>query len=221
MSTKDYFPEAVSLADAPKLQEAYAQELILRDEIPIDLKTIGGAAIHSRGNMVTVSIAILDANSFKVKESGIVSEKVKFPAIPTCEGFREGHVLVDIIDRFEMPQLFMIQGHGICHPRKFGLASHVGLAMDMPTIGVSNELQAGKKTTRDRRNVVLINDSVCGESIRYTPATPPLYVSPGHKITLKTAVKLVKKTMNGPLPEPLKVARGELQKKMLKQFNQM
>jgi len=218
MSAKKYFPNTISLADAPILQEEYAEKLVLRDEVPIDLNTVGGAAVHSRGGRVTVSIAILDAKSFEVKEKDIITENIKFPAIPTCEGFKEGRVLVDVINRFETPQLYIIQGNGICHPRKFGLASHVGLALDMPTIGVTNQLHCGVKDTRDGRNVVLINNEVCGEIVRNTPASPALYVSPGHKITLETSVMLVKKMMRGPLPEPLKVAREEMQKKMLEEF---
>ena len=213
---EEYFPTNLTIKDATEMQEDLAQEITLRDDIPFDLKTIGGAALYSRGDLVMSSIAILRTNSFKsfkVEEQSVITEKVSFPAIPSFEGFREGKVLADTILRFKNPDIFMIEGHGINHPRKFGLASHVGLALDLPTIGVSKDILSGKVEVKDSTQFIIENGELRGAVVRKKPNSVPLYVSPGYKISLDTSVDLVKRSMKGAFPEPLKVARENLLKK--------
>jgi len=216
-----YFPNKITLAEASAMQEEFSKDVVLSDEIPVDLKTIGGAVIRSIGESVTASIAILDFEKMKVKADTIVEEKVAFPAIACFKGFREGKVLADAITRFDIPDVFLIYGHGINHPRKFGIASHVGLAMNISTIAVSRELLCGKVTYRDSKKVILDNEEVIGEVVRYEPSSLPIYVSPGNKITMDGAVRIVKKTMKSVLPEPIKVAQEKLNKKLLSQIKNL
>lgn len=211
-----YFPKNITLNEALDMQEELAEQLELVDDIPVGIDKIGGAAMYCRGNSVTVSVAVLSFPSLNVKEKEVITEEMKFPAIHTCEGFREGKVLVDAIKGLDVPPLYMIDGHGINHPRRLGLASHVGLAMDMSTIGITRGLICGKVERMGEKEVVVENDEVYAEVVKQKPGAVPFYVSPGNKITLDTAVDITRKTFVGPVPEPLKVAHEELQEKLLK-----
>lgn len=212
----EYFPQNISINQAIARQEELACQVVLRDEVPFDLKDVGGAMLHSRGNIVTAGIAVLDFKTLEIKKKDVVTEKVSFPVMPSCEGFREGKVLSNVITRFDIPDVFMIRGHGIAHPRRFGLASHVGLAMNIATIGISNQLMSGTVRVVDGKEVIFEGGDICGEVVKKEENALAWYVSPGHNITLGTAVEIVKKTFKSSMPEPLRVAQDALQAKLLK-----
>jgi deoxyribonuclease V len=98
--------------------------------------------------------------------------------------------------------VLMVNGHGVMHPRSFGLASHVGKIMDQPTIGVAKRLSPGKYkfNVESRTKYILLNNEIVGAYIQGK------YISIGHKISLKTAIEVVLKTSIFKMPEPIRKA---------------
>ncbi|MFO7872521.1 MAG: endonuclease V [Candidatus Undinarchaeales archaeon] len=215
---KNYFPHDIKITDAAELQEEFAEQLVLEDKIPVAIKSIAGISVYSRGDQINVSICILepepDFTDFKVKEKEVITKKAKFPAVPAFEGFRDGKIIVDALKRLGVPQLLIIEGHGIDHPRGFGLASHIGLALDCSTIGVSQDLLGGDVKSQGGQEFVLKDGEILAKVVKKEVGSPKFYVSPGNKITLDTASKLIKKSMVSKVPEPIKIAKSNLLKEM-------
>ncbi|MFH1424095.1 MAG: endonuclease V [archaeon] len=212
-----YFPQNIMVNDALALQEQLAEELVFEDRIPVNMDRIGGAVMYCRGNSVTVSVVVLGFPDLVVKKKEIITEKMKFAAIPSCEGFREGKVLADAIKSLDMPPVYMIDGQGINHPRGLGIAAHVGLALGISTIGASRKLTFGQIENRDGTEYVVENDEIRAQIVKQKMGSAPIYVSPGNKITLETAVSITKKCFSASqIPEPIRIAQEALQEEVLK-----
>jgi len=207
---KKYFPESISITKAAELQTQLSEDILLDDSLTADPKTIGGVAIYSRGDNVTVGLSVLDAEKKIVQETEVINERVRFPALPGCEGFREGKVVADAINNFDKAELFIINGHGINHPRRFGIASHVGLALDIPTIGASLQLMCGKIIEEDEGKYIYDNGEKVGKIVRKSLGDPDVFVSPGHKVSIESAARIVEKMIVSKIPEPIQVAQKKL-----------
>jgi deoxyribonuclease V len=138
--------------------------------------------------------------------------EVTFPFVPGLFFFREGPVITKALSRLKfVPDVFIFDGHGIDHPRRIGMASHMGVMLDMPTIGCAKKLLIGKldplgNEVSDTAAIYLGNEEV-GKAVRSRENVKPLYVSPGHKIDVETSVKTVIDLLRGyRLPEPLRLA---------------
>ncbi len=218
MEDQNYFPSGITITEAAELQKKFAEQIVLKDLFPAEIKTIAGAVFYSRNDLINASVYLFEVDpglkTFKLKDSKIISEKTSFPAVPSFEGFREGKVVCDILKDFDLPDILMIDGHGINHPRKFGIASHVGLALDISTIAVSKDMLAGKIKNIGGKELVFEGDSLVAQVVKKSAGSMPLYVSPGHKITLETSVKITRQCMKSFVPEPLKIARENLIKNL-------
>ena len=202
---EDLFPQNLTLENTKQFQENLAESLVLQDDFSKDFNTIGAAALHTRGEFITVSAAIFNTDSdfkkFEIADERVVREKAQFPAVPGFESFRDGAILTKILRGFTKPSLFFIQGDGINHPRKLGLASHVGLALDIPTIGISRDVGSGFIKTVSGKDVIFENQEIRGAVIK--KGRLKIYVAPGHKISWETALDLTKKCTRSIFPEPL------------------
>jgi deoxyribonuclease V len=159
-------------------------------------------------------IVVLRTDDFQVVERrGAVAES-HFPYVPGLLSFREAPVLLKAFARLESkPDAVMCDGQGIAHPRRLGIASHVGLWLDCPTIGCAKSkltgrfsepaLEAGSRSPlRDR-------DAIIGSVVRTKKGVQPVFVSPGHRIDLESAVHWVLATCRRHrLPEPTRLAHN-------------
>ncbi len=128
---------------------------------------------------------------------------------PGLFGFREGPLLVKAASRLRSkPGIFLVEGHGLAHPRRFGLACHVGIALDKPTVGVARRLLYG---SLEDSMIVDSDGTVLGQLVRVTGRKRPLYVSVGHKINLDSAVRIVRLSLRffPPYPSPLRTAHQD------------
>ncbi|MFX1453014.1 MAG: endonuclease V, partial [Promethearchaeota archaeon] len=134
-----------------------------------------------------------------------------FPYKPGFFIFREGPPILEIVLKLNiMPDVFLINSHGICHPLGIGAASHIGILIEKPTIGVAQNILCGDaappKNLGDISPIFLKN-KIAGYAFLTQLNTKPIYISPGHLITLETAIKIVKNTIKAyKLPEPLRLA---------------
>lgn len=127
----------LSEEEAVQLQQELARQVIAEDGLA-DVKYVAGVdvAYSKHSDKLIAAVVILEADSLKIAESVVVEDSVRFPYIPGLFSFRE---LPPIIQAFQQiktpPQLIVCDGQGLAHPRRFGLASHLGVLFDMPTIG--------------------------------------------------------------------------------------
>jgi len=139
-------------------------------------------------------------------------DKVQFPYIPGLLSFRELPVILKAVDRLsEWPDFFMVDGAGMAHPRFFGLACHLGVVSGCPSVGVAKSRLVGTHDplpeARGSRVPLLVGGRVTGTVLRSRSGVRPLYVSPGHSVSLETSADLVLASCTRfRLPEPIRAA---------------
>jgi deoxyribonuclease V len=145
----------------------------------------------------------------------------KFPYIAGFLSYRESPAVIEAYSKLEnIPDLLILEGSGILHQRKIGMASHVGLLIDKPTIGITKTLLCGE--VKDGK--VIVDKEVLGFELKTKEHGNPIYVSPGNKITLDKSLEIVKKLIKPPhkLPEPLHLAHryaNKIREKLEKKIN--
>jgi deoxyribonuclease V len=168
------------------------------------LEAIAGADVSFTMDDDAVAAAVvLDLNTLEILEQKTRKVELPLPYIPGFLGFREADAVVSVINMLKKEfNVLMVNGHGIMHPRGFGLASHVGLLLDLPTFGIAKRLIVGRNIPQvtDLPTPVKFMNQTVGASIKGN------YVSIGHKISLKTAIDLTIKTGIFKTPEPVRLA---------------
>lgn len=192
-------------SEIKQLQEKVAGKVVVRDDFDRDkINLIAGFDVAATGKDVVCSGVIINKD-FEVVESKYTVSSEIFPYIPTLLMFREGPPIFDTFARFEnKPDLIMVDGNGILHPDKSGLASYVGVSLNIPTIGVAKKLLCGEV----HQGKIYVGDEVRGFVLYTKQGSNPIFISPGHRISVDTAVDVVKSFLRPEfkLPEPLRLA---------------
>jgi deoxyribonuclease V len=158
------------------------------------------------------AVVVLNYPQLEVVETQVVEGKVDFPYVPGLLSFREAPLTLAAFERLEItPDLVMFDGQGIAHPRRLGLASHLGLVLDIPTIGCAKSRLCGHHDTPGLEPAscaeLVDNGEVIGAALRTKLGTNPIYVSIGHKVDLESAIYWVTQCCRGyRLPEPTRLA---------------
>jgi deoxyribonuclease V len=148
----------------------------------------------------------------QVQESAVVRRPTTFPYVPGLLSFREVPAILDALRQFaKVPDLLLCDGQGIAHPRRFGLACHLGLLSEIPAIGVAKSRLFGRhEPTPDERGAwqpLRHGKEVVGAALRTRPKTQPLFISIGHRVSLETAIEYVMRcTTKYRLPETTRQA---------------
>ena len=203
----------VSLKQAREIQLSLAGKVVTKNE-GINLRLVAGVDISSpdsqgvaRGAVVVLSYPGLDIKEVKTAES-----RVSLPYIPGLLSFRECPLILDACEKLcDTPDLVLVDGQGVAHPRRLGLASHLGLFLDVPTIGCAKSILCGKHEPLGEEpgsHAELVdNGDVIGAALRTKVHVKPIYVSIGHKIDLASALHWVTNCCRGyRLPEPTRMA---------------
>lgn len=189
-----------------KEQEKLSSQIITQDEFSVDeIKLIAGTCqSYLNDNTLIATIAVVRAHDFALVECSHFKATVNFPYIPGFLSYRESPALVSAFSLLEnRPDIILVQGNGIIHPRKIGIASHLGLLLDIPTIGVAKKLLIGEIND----DKIVIEDKTFGYCIKSREVSNPVYVSPGHRISLTTTKKIIEQCCRGhKLPEPMHIA---------------
>jgi len=160
----------------------------------------------------TATAVVLNFPKLEVAEVKTVQDKLNFPYIPGYLSFREAPLTLKVCEQLDItPDLVIVDGHGIAHPRRLGLASHLGLFLEIPTIGCGKSLLCGDFTEPGNEpgsyTDVLENGETIGVALRTKSRVKPVFVSIGHKIDLNTAIKWIMNCCRGyRLPEPTRLA---------------
>ncbi len=213
------FTTSYPLRNLWKQQLALSDDLIVQDDFD-EIKTVGGVDVAYPNNdfkQACAACVILDYQTKQVVEKKLVYRVADFPYIPTYLSFREFPFIENVVSTLnQKPSVLLVDGNGVMHPRNCGLASHTGIMLDFPTIGVAKS----KLTGKIHGNRVTINNKICGYTLCSTDrVTRPLYVSTGHRVNAKTAVSVVKQLCTTKHPEPLRQAH-RLAKQGLVQIRQ-
>lgn len=184
-------------AEARAVQEDLRNRVILKDRRgPVG--RVAGCDVGFENSRRTArgAVAVLSANSLDLLESAVRRRPVSFPYVPGLLSFREVPVLLDALEALETPpDVILCDGQGIAHPRRFGLACHLGVLTDIPTIGVAKTRLVGEHQEPGPRkgdwSPLMDGREIIGGVLRTRAGTRPLYVSPGHRITLRTALRRV------------------------------
>ncbi len=189
-----------------------ARKIVLQDACS-KIKTIGGATTVVIGNKLLACVVVCSFPSMEILETKTYLLNDPLPYRLGFEAYREMPALIEACNLLEQePEVLLIKGSGILHPQRCGIASHVGLALNLPTIGVDDKLVLGKV----EQGKIMYESEIRGFEVKTREHSNPVYVSPGHLISLGSSLHFVSQTIRYPhkLPEPLHLAQKMARKKV-------
>jgi len=188
-----------------------SRRIVLDDDFDAEAD-IAGSDIAYVGEEAFGSLVIFDGGSVRVKDVVTVRTKVKFPYIPTYLTFREAPVVDALYRKSGERPMLVYDGNGIIHPLGFGVASHIGVMLDIPTIGVAKKLLCGTVNGGGLSRKVFIDGRHAGYAVSGKSGESPVYISPGHRISVQATIKVLKPYWRYRLPEPVRMAHIEAEK---------
>ena len=194
-------------AEVIKLQKEFAKKVIAKDDFDGNVEYICGVDVSYRNKMAYCSAVIINKENFEIIQTVSSKSEIKNPYIPGFFILRESNPILQTLRLITRPfQLLLVDGHGILHPRRCGLASYIGISTNLVTIGVAKSLLCGSVQSD---NFVSHKGGILGYALKSNENSKKMvYVSIGHKISLPTSIELVKSITktNQYIPEPLRVA---------------
>lgn len=199
--------------EAMALQKRLAQKVVREDDLGT-IRHVAGSDVgfENHGTTTRAALVVLSCPELQVQASTLARLPTRMPYIPGLLSFREVPALLEAFDQTDIqPDLLICDGHGLAHPRRFGIACHLGVTLDLPTIGIGKSRLAGTHASvPDRRGAwVPLEDKgeVIGAALRTRQGVQPIYVSIGHRISLDTAIEwALACAPRYRLPEPIRQA---------------
>jgi deoxyribonuclease V len=183
--------------EAMALQEELRGRVIREDRIGTVRRVAGvDVGFEQDGNVTRAAVAVLSFPGLELQDSALAREPTRFPYVPGLLSFREAPAVLEAFARLRLaPDLLLYDGHGFAHPRRFGIASHVGLLLDLPAIGVAKTRLIGEHgrvpAAKGGWTPLTDGSEVIGAVVRTRAGVKPLFVSIGHRVSLETAVHYV------------------------------
>ncbi len=201
----------VSTTEAKAIQEQLRSQ-VSQKKFRGKVRHVAGVDVSVKNNRSIAAVVVLRFADLEIVDVARAELPVKFPYVPGYLSFREIPVILAAMERLvASPDLFLIDGQGIAHPRRVGLASHLGVLLDKPTIGCAKSRFIGTHEEPDAKagcyTDLFDRDELIGAVLRMRTNVKPLYISVGHKIDLPTALDIVLDCCAGyRLPEPTRLA---------------
>ena len=200
--------------EAVALQRELAAAVDTTTPLPDAWKTLAAVDVSfdRGGDTLYAAVVVVEAGSFALVERVGVASPARFPYVPGLLSFREAPAVLEAFAKLKAkPDLVLCDGQGTAHPRRLGIACHLGLWLDRPTVGCAKSLLCGTYDEpgprRGDRSPLLHRDEVIGAVVRTRDNVAPLFVSPGHRCDLESAVALVLATTRKlRLPVPTRMA---------------
>jgi deoxyribonuclease V len=209
-SSRSLNPARIILGSNPATDGTAEQRSIISNGV----KTIGGGdvAYSKKGDLLFGAMVVLSFPDMKILDTATANGKIPFPYIPTLLSFREGPILTKTFKILKIkPDVMIYDGQGIAHPRGIGLASHMGLWFDLPSIGCAKTPLIDEFTFpgsfKGSIGWIQREGEKVGAVLRTKQRVKPVFVSPGHRIDLMTSIQIVLESCQGfRIPEPLRHA---------------
>jgi deoxyribonuclease V len=214
MKIEQCHPWPATVGEAIAIQEELQVQVITEDQLPETVQYVAGVdmGFDAGGTISRAAVAVLSFPDLQVVETTIAYRPTSFPYVPGFLSFREIPAVLDALEKVTItPDLILCDGQGIAHPRRLGIACHLGLIVDIPTIGVAKSRLVGTydelPETKGSWQPLIYKDETVGAVLRTRTGVNPLYISSGHRVSLPTALDYVLRcTPKYRLPETTRVA---------------
>ncbi len=202
-----------TVSDARAVQERLRSQVVVGERVQ-GFRQVAGVDIHvsPASGLTWAALAVVELRTLELVRSVLAAVPTGFPYVPGYLSFREIPAAMAALALLERPpDLLMVDGHGIAHPRRLGIAAHLGVITGLPAIGVAKSRLIGRHdepgAVRGSRAELTQGGETLGTVLRTRERARPLYVSVGHLVSLEQAVQLVETTLAGyRLPEPTRLA---------------
>lgn len=207
---QEFFPSDHSRDSLLAAQKLVAEKAVAKDDFG-ELTLVGGADQAFLDENVISGIVVLAYDSLEVVERVYSVKRVSFPYIPTFLSFREGPAIIGAFRKLKnKPDILLIDGAGINHPRGAGLATHVGVALDVPTIGITKKILCGsgdEPSEAGEATPLVYEGKKVGWLLKSNKRSRAIVVAPGNQVSLESSLEIVKQCLRAhKLPEPLRLA---------------
>jgi deoxyribonuclease V len=201
--------------EAVAIQQQLRTQVITTDQLN-SVRYVAGVDVgfEQEGTVTRAAVVILTFPDLQLVESALARSPTKFPYIPGLLSFREIPALLQALQQITItPDLILCDGQGIAHPRRFGIASHLGILIDIPTIGVGKSLLVGKYEMPPQEKggwePLVHQKETIGAVLRTRTGVNPLFISCGHRISLQTSIEYVMRCITKyRLPETTRLAHN-------------
>lgn len=190
-------PWDVTPKQAREIQQRLSRLVETSDRLG-DVATVAGVDVgfDRRSGLTRAAVAVLTYPQLEPVEQAVITQPTRFPYVPGLLSFREAPAILAALERLDrLPDVLLCDGQGVAHPRHFGIACHLGVLTDLPSIGVAKKRLIGShdEPPDSRGGWVALEHAgdTLGAVLRTRPGVKPIYVSCGHRVSLSTAVKLV------------------------------
>ena len=209
-----FHPWDLSEQEAVALQTELAKRVLVADRLPHRIQNVAGVdvAYADDAGRAFAAIAVINLENKQLEQMVSAEERIRFPYFPGLLSFRELPALAAALEKLpSKPDLMICDGQGIAHPRRFGLACHLGVLYDVPTIGCAKTRLTGEAEVpglaRGSRAPLICEGETVGAVLRTRDGVKPLYVSPGHRISIRTACDwILDLSWQYRIPEPIRMA---------------
>ncbi len=191
-------PWNLTPSEAIHLQRQLAERVERVDRLPARIKTVAGVDVgfEAAGRVTRAAVVVLSFPDLTPVCQAVARRPTEFPYVPGLLSFRELPAVLEALAKLpELPDVILCDGQGLAHPRRFGIACHLGVLLDRPTVGVGKTRLVGSHAEPGpaKGDWTPLSDrgEVIGAVLRTRPGVKPLYVSGGHRVGLETAVELV------------------------------
>jgi deoxyribonuclease V len=209
----------VGANEAVAIQRRLKPELIIQGDLDdVRIVTAVDTAYYEGNNRLFAAAVTMKIPDMVEIEYSVADMKANFPYVPALLSFREGPVVMKALSRLNnKPDAVMFAAHGIAHPRGFGLASHIGILFDIPSVGCARRLLVGEyqplDTRRGASTPLYCANINSGYAYRTRSNVKPMFISPGHRCSMDAALDLVKRCLTDyRMPEPLRQAHLNVSK---------
>lgn len=201
------FKTSYPLRKVRAIQERLKKHLLVR-KFKEEVVNVVGVDVAYEGEHGFAAMVSVDCSTGEVAEARIVEGDAHFPYIPTYLSFREIPVIKPLFGNLPKGTVVMYDGNGILHPHGFGIASQLGVAFDVPTVGIAKKLLCGEisGTWDHGASPVVFEGRTIGHALARTKESKPIYASVGHRVSKEQAVEIARSLLKFRVPEPVRLA---------------
>ena len=212
LDQKNQHPWEISTQEAVRLQEALRTKVVVQPLPQENISTIAGVDASFGKDVIHAAAVLLDFATQVSIEQATVQLPLTFPYVPGLLSFREAPAVLEALGRLhKQPDVLLVDGHGVAHPRRFGLACHLGVWLDIASIGCAKSILVGEHAPLGEEAgssaELIADEEVVGLAVRTRQHVKPVYISIGHRVDLDSARRILLSCTRGyRLPEPSRLA---------------